>query len=208
MDIAVSRPSQPSRSLPASIRATPMPQPWSRRLHLDDGRVLWQRPIDPADAEPIRQTFSLLSPEEIRMRFLHPIKELTPDLTRRLTTIDPVTQFAIVVAEPLPPGEALVGAVARLAIDGGTRRAEFAILVSRFLTGKGLGRMLMKQLIRWGRLKRLEEIYGDVLDENTGMLSLADSLGFRREVLPDDPGIIRVRLDLRAGKELTSPRKH
>lgn len=208
MDIAMSRPSQPSRSLPASIRTSPMPQPWSRRLHLDDGRVLWQRPIDPADAEPIRQTFSLLSPEEIRMRFLHPIKELTPDLTRRLTTLDPVTQFAIVVAEPLPPGEALVGAVARLAIDEGTRRAEFAILVSRFLTGKGLGRMLMKQLIRWGRLKRLEEIYGDVLDENTGMLSLADSLGFRHEVLPDDPGIIRVRLDLRARKAPAPARTH
>lgn len=185
-----------------------MPQPWSRRLHLDDGRVLWQRPIDPADAEPIRQTFSLLSPEEIRMRFLHPIKELTPDLTRRLTTLDPITQFALVVAEPLPPGEALVGAVARLAIDEGTRRAEFAILVSRFLTGEGLGRMLMKQLIRWGRLKRLEEIYGDVLDENRGMLSLAESLGFRREVLPDDPGIIRVRLDLRVDKEPAKVHPH
>ncbi len=208
MDIAVSRPSQYSRHRPAPIRMTSMPRPWSRRLHLDDGRVLWLRPIEPADAEPIRQTFSLLSPEEVRLRFLHPIKELTPDLTRRLTTLDPATQFALVVAEPLPPGEALVGAVARLAIDEGTRRAEFAILVSRFLTGMGLGRMLMKQLLRWARLKRLDEIYGDVLDENSGMLSLAESLGFRREVLPDDPGIIRVRLDLRRAETPAQPHTH
>ncbi len=208
MGIIASRSIPSSRYRPMPIRTTPMSQPWSRRIQLDDGRVLWQRPIDPADAEPIRQTFSLLSPEEIRMRFLHPIKELTPDLTRRLTTIDPATQFALVAAEPLPPGEALVGAVARLAIDEGTQRAEFAILVSRFLTGKGLGRMLMKQLIRWAKLKRLTEIYGDVLDENTGMLSLAESLGFRREVLPDDPGIIRVRLDLRGGKKPASSSTH
>lgn len=197
--VPASVPSPRDRS--ALIRSQPLPGRWTRRLLLDDGRLLWLRPIDPADAETIRQTFSLLSPEEIRMRFLHPIKELSPDLIRRLTTLDPATQFALVVAEPLPPGEALVGAVARLAIDEGTRRAEFAILVSRFLTGKGLGLLLMKQLLRWARLKRLEEIYGDVLDENNGMLSLADALGFHREVLADDPGIIRVRLDLRAPKK-------
>ncbi|MCX7555279.1 GNAT family N-acetyltransferase [Xanthomonadaceae bacterium JHOS43] len=188
------------------VRSEPLSGRWTRRLLLDDGRVLWLRPIDPADAEPIRQTFPLLSPEEIRMRFLHPIKELTPDLVRRLTTIDPAHQFALVVSEPLPPGEALVGAVARLAIDVGTSRAEFAILVSHFIAGKGLGRLLMAQLIRWARLKRLDEIYGDVLDENTAMLELADSLGFQREVLPDDPGIIRVRLTLRAAGK-TSPRR-
>lgn len=205
MDLAVSRPSQPRRRRAAPIRSLPLPGRWTRRLQLDDGRALWLRPIEPSDAEPIRQTFSLLSPEEIRLRFLHPIKELTPDLTRRLTTLDPATQFALVIAEPLPPGEALVGAVARLAIDEGTRRAEFAILVSRFLAGKGLGRMLMKQLIRWAKLKRLDEIYGDVLDENSGMLALADSLGFRREVVMDDPGIIRVRLKL-SGSALAAAR--
>lgn len=196
VNLAVSR-TESSRRRPARITSRQLPERWSQRLQLDDGRILWLRPLDPADAEPIRQTFSLLSPEEIRMRFLHPVKELTPDMTRRLTELDPSHEFALVAAEPLPPGEALVGAVARLSIDEGTRRAEYAILVSHFLTGKGLGRMLMKQLIRWARLKRLDEIYGDVLDENTAMLDLARSLGFRREMLPDDPGIVRVRLDLR-----------
>ncbi len=179
------------------VRYTKLPGRWRRQLQLDDGRTLWQRPIEAADAEPIRQTFSLLSPEEVRLRFLHPIKELKADLLQRLTRIDPRNEFALVIAEPLPPGQALVGAVARLAIDEGTREAEFAILVSRFLAGKGLGRMLMKQLIRWARLKRLDAIYGDVLEENEAMLGLADSLGFRRRVVPDDPGIVRVRLALR-----------
>ena len=174
-----------------------MPGRWTQRLDLSDGRTLCLRPIEPADAEPIRQTFSLLSPEEVRLRFLHPIKELKADLLRRLTQIDPRTQFALVVAEPLPPGQALIGAVARLAIDAGTRRAEFAILVSRFLAGQGLGTLLMKQLIRWAQLKRLDEIYGDVLDENDAMLGLAESLGFRRELIPDEPGLVRVRLDVR-----------
>lgn len=182
----------------ARIRRTKLPDRWAWELVLGDGRVLWQRPIAPADAEPIRRTFPLLSPEEIRLRFLHPIRELTAEQARRLTRIDPATEFALVIAEPLPPGEALVGAVARLAIDPGGRQAEFAIIVSRFLAGRGLGRMLMRQLIQWARRKRLDSIYGDVLEENLPMLGLADSLGFRRERLPDEPGLLRVRLDLRA----------
>lgn len=182
----------------ARIRRTKLPDRWAWELVLGDGRVLWQRPIAPADAEPIRRTFPLLSPEEIRLRFLHPIRELTAEQARRLTRIDPATEFALVIAEPLPPGEALVGAVARLAIDPGGRQAEFAIIVSRFLAGRGLGRMLMRQLIQWARRKHLDSIYGDVLEENLPMLGLADSLGFRRERLPDEPGLLRVRLDLRA----------
>lgn len=195
-------PSPPKRVRSTPIRRSRLPGRWSWRLELDDHRVLVLRPMNLADAEPIRQSFALLSPEEVRMRFLHPIKELTPEAARRLATINPAKEFALVLAEPLPPGEALVGAVARVAIDPDARRAEFAILVSRFLAGKGLGRLMMKQLIRWARLKRVETLYGDVLDENRPMLRLADSLGFCREPMLDEPGVTRVSLDLtrRAGK--------
>jgi len=178
------------------VRREPTSEPWTEHLYLDDGRHLLLRPIDPRDAEPIRQAFMLLSPEEVRLRFLHPMKEMSRDLVTRLTRIDPESEFALVMAEPLVPGEALVGCVGRLSIDPATNKAEFAILVSRFLINKGLGRLLMSQLIAWGKAHGLSEIYGDVLDENSAMLALAESLGFTREMLPDDPGIVRVRLKL------------
>lgn len=179
------------------MRYESLPARWQEKLLLDDGRELWLRPIEPADAEPLRAGFALLTPEEVRLRFLHPLKELTPDMARRLTHLDSQREFALVAAEPLPPGEALVGAVARASIEGDGRQAEFAILVSRFLAGQGLGWLMMKRIIRWARLKRLDELYGDVLDENSQMLKLAQALGFRREPLHDDPGIVRVRLALR-----------
>jgi RimJ/RimL family protein N-acetyltransferase len=179
------------------MRRESLPQRWCERLRLNDGRELLLRPIEPFDAEPLRAGFALLTPEEVRLRFLHPLKELTPELAQRLTNLVPKRDFALVAAEPLPPGEALVGAVARASIDEDGRRAEFAILVSRFLAGQGLGALMMRQLIRWAKLKRLDELYGDVLDENSAMLSLAQLLGFSREPLHDEPGIIRVRLQLR-----------
>ncbi len=174
----------------------PTAHAWTEHLHLDDGRHLLMRPISPKDAEPIRQAFMLLSPEEVRMRFLHPMKEISHEMVNRFTRIDPDSEFALVLAEPLPPGEALVGCVGRLSIEKSTNKAEFAVLVSHFLVGKGLGRLLMNQLIAWGKGRGLAEIYGDVLNENSAMLTLADSLGFKREMQMDDPGIVRVRLKL------------
>ena len=178
----------------------PLPQRWHERLRLADGRELLLRPIEPADAEPLRAGFALLTPEEVRLRFLHPLKELSPDLLHRLTHLDPRRDFALVAAEPLPPGAALIGAVARASIDEDGRRAEFAILVSRLLTGQGLGVVMMKKLIRWARLKKLDVLYGDVLDENHAMLALAQRLGFRREVQADEPGLLRATLDLRGNR--------
>ena len=99
------------------------------------------------------------------------------------------------IRDRLPPGEALIGAVARASITPGTQDAEFAILVSRYIAGMGLGRHLMRRLVRWARGKKLKHLYGDVLESNLPMLSLVQSLGFRREVA-DTPGLIHVVLDL------------
>ncbi len=170
--------------------------PWHEHFRLPNGRELLIRPIRPEDADPIQGGFALLGPEEVRHRFLHAIKEMTPETAHRLCHPDPRTEFALVAAEPLPPGEALVGAVARTAITPRTRDAEFAILVSHFIAGQGLGRHMMRRLVKWARTKKLDRLYGDVLDHNQPMLQLAESLAFKRQREDDTPGLVRVVLDL------------
>ncbi|TXK62092.1 GNAT family N-acetyltransferase [Alkalisalibacterium limincola] len=179
------------------VKRSKLDQPWHEQIVLDDGRVLHVRPIHPRDAEPLRAGFNLLSPEEVRQRFLHTVKELTAASAHRLTHIDPRREFAIVAAEPLPPGEAVVGAVARAAIDADGRHADFGIVVSRPLAGQGLGTLLLKRVIQWCRLKRLDSIYGDVFEDNLNMLGVARRLGFVREPHPDGYGITRIRLPLK-----------
>jgi RimJ/RimL family protein N-acetyltransferase len=169
--------------------------PWHEEMRLANGRDVLIRPIRPDDADSLRAGFELLEPDEIRHRFLYAMKELSDETAQRLARPDPKTEFALVVAEPLPPGEALIGGVARASITDGTRDAEFAILVSHYVAGLGLGRHLVRRLVRWARGKKLERIYGDVMESNLPMLALVKSLGFRREP-GGSPGLVRVVLDL------------
>lgn len=166
----------------------------SEALRLPDGRTLRIRPISPADAEPIAACFGLLTEDEIRRRFLHPVKTLSAEYLQQLTRPDRRRDFVLVAAEPLPAGKALVAAVARLARNRENKtHAEFGILVSHFVSGQGLGRILLQRLLDWGSRHGLREIYGDVLHENTLMLNLATELGFERGASPDETGLIRVR---------------
>jgi RimJ/RimL family protein N-acetyltransferase len=177
--------------------------PWRELLVLPNGRTVTLRPLDPLDAEPLRAGFATLTPEEIRFRFMHPMKEMTPQLARELTVLDPRVSFALAVSEPEPPGEGLVGAVARASIDADGHSAEFGLLVARPLAGQGLGTLLMRRIIEWCRRKRLDELYGDVLAENSAMLHIADKLGFRRSHVQGEGSVVHLRLDLRPGAPVT-----
>ncbi len=171
---------------------------WRERLWLPNGREVLMRPIEAVDAEPLRRSFARLSPEEVRLRFLHPITEMTAGFARQLCELDRQTGFALVVTEPLPAGEALIGAVARLAIEPEHRDAEFAIIVGREIGGLGLGIFLMKRLIDYARRRRLDVLWGDVREENSAMLAVCDELGFKRSHHPDELGIVRVSKRLRS----------
>ena len=178
--------------------------PWHEKILLANGREVLVRPIRPEDAVPLRAAFVLLEPDEVRQRFLHPMKELGVEQAERLTRPDPRREFALVAAEPLPPGEALVGAVARIAIDDNGRDAEFAILVSHYVNGMGLGRHLMRRLVRWAKGRKVLRIYGEVLESNLPMQALAASLPFQREY-SGDPGMIRMVLELPPPKPKLPP---
>jgi RimJ/RimL family protein N-acetyltransferase len=165
---------------------------WRERIWLSDGRELLMRPLQPEDAEPLRRGFSLLSAEEIRMRFLHPITDLTPAFAKQLCDIDPQTGFALAITEALPVGQALVGGVARLSIDRETRKAEFALIVGRQIGKQGLGTYLLRKLIEHTRRRRLVALWGDVREDNDAMLRICDRLGFARTHQAQEPGVVRV----------------
>ena len=164
---------------------------------LPNGRELLVRPIVPADAPALRAGFGVLSPEEVRLRFLHPMAELSEAEAIRLAGADPRREFVLVAAEPLPPGEALVLAVARASLrEDSAHDAEFALIVGRLVSGQGLGKLLLCRLLEWARRRRLRSLRGTVSLDNAVMLQLAQELGFSRQHVPGEQGTARIELDL------------
>ena len=173
--------------------------PWSEVVVLPNGRELLVRPIEPADAPALRAGFQALSPEEVRLRFLHPLAELTEAESQRLANVDPRREFVLVAAEPYPPGQALVLAVARASLRADSARdAEFALIVGRLVAGQGLGKLLLRRLLAWARRRRLQTLRGTVSLDNTVMLQLAQELGFSRQLVAGEQGTARIELHLAA----------
>jgi GNAT superfamily N-acetyltransferase len=161
-----------------------------------DGRTLVLRQIHAGDVVPLQRGFARLSPEEVRMRFLHPLTELPHDFAVRLCDLDPQTSVAFVFIDPPEIPEREIRGVARAYIDPTTLSAEFAIVVQRQYTGQGLGNRLMRCLVDECRRRGAVEIWGDVLLENDAMLRLAEHLGFQRHFQIGDPGVVQMRLAL------------
>jgi acetyltransferase len=85
--------------------------------------------------------------------------------------------------------------VARLTADADMTSAEYGVLVRSDLKGLGLGWALMTRLVAHAKAEGLDELWGDVLPENRGMLRMARQLGFRMEPRPEE-GTVKVVLDL------------
>lgn len=169
-------------------------KPWCEAIELSGGRRFLIRPMVPDDADRLRESFLNLTPEEVRMRFMHPIRELTPRYALQLASPDPEREFALVLVEAKPPEEAGIYAVTRARIDETGKAAEFAIIVGGDLKRHGLGRHLLGRTVEWCRKKHLDAIYGFILRDNRSMLKLARSLGFH--LLETDCGdVIEAKLE-------------
>lgn len=171
--------------------------PWHERFQQEDGREWLIRPVRPEDVGPLRGAYALLGPDEVRRRFLRlGDGELTEQAAQQLCQPDPRSEFVLVAAEDQAPGEALVGALARAVVIPRSRDAEYAILISRFIAGQGVGRKLLQRVVKWARTKKLDYLYGYVPESNKAMLQLALSFGFRHDYAGSSPGLLRVVLDL------------
>jgi acetyltransferase len=172
----------------------PYPKQWERRTTTPDGAHLLLRPIRPEDEELMRRFFSRVTPDDLRLRFFAPVKDIGHAFIARLTQLDYARAMAFIAIDE-SSGEMLGGV--RLHADANYQTAEYAILVRSDLKGHGIGWLLMQLMIEYARTEGLRRIEGQVLRENTTMLTMCAELGFRSAPDADDAGIVDVSLDLR-----------
>lgn len=174
----------------------PYPKELEQAVELPDGRSLLLRPILPEDEPALQAMVGRMPPEDVRWRFFQSFKELPRDMAARLTQLDYDREMTLVLTGPGVAGQAELWGLVSLSADPDREQAEYAIALDRRLAGRGLGALLMRRIIAYARHRGIQEIVGEVLDDNEPMLRLNQALGFTLEADPDDPHLVHVRLAL------------
>lgn len=149
---------------------------------LSDGSHVIIRPIQPEDAEALKTTFGLLSPQSIYFRFMAYKKQLTDAEAERFANLDYRTQMAFVAVSE-EHGEPLILGVARYARcdPAQPNLAESAIVVGDEFQHRGLGRLLLWRLVDYARTQGIRYFRGVILPENQRMIDLVKKGGLPYE---------------------------
>jgi acetyltransferase len=171
----------------------PYPKEWERHATLRDGTKIFIRPVRPEDEPLYGPFFAAVTPQDLRLRFFAPVKEFGHAFVARFTQIDYARAMAFIALEQQSVN--MLGVV-RLHADANYERGEYAVLVRSDFKGRGLGYLLMQLIIDYSRAEALKVIEGQVLSENTAMLTMCRELGFAVASDPRDPDTCAVTLNL------------
>ncbi len=183
----------PGRRAEERFAIRPYPSKWIADETTSGDLDVLIRPVKPEDEEFYEEFFDNLTPEDIRLRFFAPVKELSHKFIARLTQLDYERSMAFIAFSP--DGKTMLG-VSRLALDADRETGEYAVIVRSDLKGRGLGWLLMRKLIDFAADEGVTTIYGDVLAGNRSMLAMCRDLGFKVERYEGDASVVRVSLDV------------
>jgi acetyltransferase len=190
----------------ASSRLAIRPYPSELEEQLEyRGRQLVLRPIRPEDTAAHRRFLAQIAPQDLYTRFFTSVRQLPEADLAHFTQIDYDREMAfIAVAHDAAGAEEILG-VARACADPDNVAAEFAVLVRSDLKGQGLGTLLMRKLIGYCRQRHTRRLSGSVMNDNTPMLQLARSLGFKVQGFAGNIEEIALELQLQPQPPAAAP---
>lgn len=136
-------------------------------ITLTDGTQVHIRPIRADDDRVLVELFSRLSPETVYQRFFSALPELSPGMAKHLADAHETNRQAL-AAEV----DSEVVAVARYERTEDSDVVELAIVVVDAWQNRGLGRILMRAILKAAELNGIHRFRADVLAENRRMLRL------------------------------------
>jgi acetyltransferase len=128
---------------------------------------------------------------DLRLRFFAPVKDFSHTFVARFTQLDYARAMAFIATEEA--SGAMLGVV-RLHANANYDAGEYAVLVRSDMKGHGLGWLLMQTMIDYAGTEGLQVIEGQVLRDNTTMLTMCRELGFEISADPHDPDLCVVKL--------------
>jgi acetyltransferase len=160
----------------------------ARRHVLPDGTAVTLRAIRSADEPDLTALYQRLSEKTAYQRFFTVMRRLPPDWARVLARVDYDRTMAIVATDDA--GQLV--AVARYAV-GADGAAEIAIVVQDAWQNRGLGTLMLPELLAYGRERGIATFRAYVLAENARMLDLLGRVG-RITGRTQEAGVVVVRM--------------
>ncbi|MGZ4805851.1 MAG: N-acetyltransferase family protein [Ilumatobacteraceae bacterium] len=159
----------------------------------DGGRILI-RPLVPSDRDELAVRYEALSPATRRSRFGSAPDQLSASRLDELLDLDYHDRFALAalaVDEPFEPG---VGVARYARSRDNPTDAEAAVIVVDAYQHRGIGSILLLDLVEVARAHGITRFLGTVMWENAELLDALLSWGAIVE--PTEPGIASVRIEL------------
>ena len=158
--------------------ATALIPPVIKRLKNGTDAIV--RPVGPDDARHADAFFRWLSDESKYMRFMYPVKELTPAIIAGALKQDGLARVALVV-EPLhhEPGDlAPAVGIGRYTPTEEPGVCEVAVTVADPWQGHGVGRVVLERLLELAKRAGYKEMMATAFTANHKMIGLARAYGF------------------------------
>lgn len=186
---------------PSTIKTAPrahaeIPE-WCAELTTSHGVKLLLRRVRPDDEAGLADLFEHVLAEDLKFRFLSPLKHVGRDLLARLVGVDHIwDENFLALAED---GETLL-ASAMLVSTSDSGEAEVAIAVRSDHRHKGVGWTMLNYVANVGARKGLRSIISYEFPDNRETIDLEREMGFTAHPCPDEPRLVLLR------KELGDPR--
>ncbi len=165
-----------------------------RTITLRDGAAVDIRPIEPEDADLLVAGFERLSPSTRYARFLTAVPSLPRHWVAGLVELDHRDREALVALDS-QSGD-MVGVARYVRLQEDPQTADFAIVIGDPWQGRGLGRILLGELVEAARANGIERFSGDVFAENQRMLGLGRTIGRSAHVGVPDSGVSKLVIEL------------
>lgn len=140
------------------------------------GETVTIRPIRITDVDMEAEFIRRLSLQSKHYRFFAGVAELSPSEVARLCEVDGRNSMAFVATVRHDGAEMEIG-VSRYAADSRPDVREMAVTVADDWQRRGLGTMLVKELIQSARSNGVKQLYSIGLADNVAMRALAKAVG-------------------------------
>jgi GNAT superfamily N-acetyltransferase len=150
-----------------------------------DGKPLTIRPISIQDMKLENDFIDHLSPETKHYRFFGGVNHVSDRVLKSFCDVDGQNSMAFVATEQVNGEEQEIG-VCRYVLTEKPDIYELALTVADQWQHKGLGKLLMKQLIHYAKGHGVKWLYSVELSDNAFMRTLSKELGMQAKIDPED----------------------